>query len=147
MKNIKLIVLSTFLLVFSLGMLSIKTEVHAESTNQNGINRYEYNIKRLKRTSFGNIYNTFNKKKKRTVFFGFKECPYCQKFSYQIKKISKKHTIYYMNIDNIKNNANVMEKMIHTFNIREFPTIETFKKHKITSKLVGSKSNINNLKF
>lgn len=127
---------------------SIRASAYSNNANNiYNIKKYDHNIKYLRKASFGYINKKYRSGKRISVFFGFKECPYCQRFSYKLQSISKRHLIYYLNIDSLRNHYNIMKKLSKNFKIKEFPTLETFHNGKIASKIVGSNGNIRNFKF
>lgn len=131
-----------FLFVFSNKNISANENQNIKEQSQ-----YQRNIKGLHKISFNNFMKKYNSKKRFTTFIGFKECPYCQKFSYKLKKFNKKNIIYYLNFDDLKNNYMHLIKIKNIFKIKYVPTMETFSNKKIVSSISGSNANIKKLKL
>lgn len=139
-KIIKRILLS---LVIATGFALLPAQVSHASTSESNVTQvtipqYLNNISRVHKVNVKRFYNLIKNTNKKPFyfFFGFKECPYCRKFSPVLKEfMQRKNTlpIYYVDVTTFgsKDRQNVkMSKAVNNF-------ITTKVKLKTTPTIVG----------
>lgn len=147
MKRIGLFLSLAFIIFF---VMFSTSNARADSNSENnittvGIYKYKLNIKKVTPISGKTFVNKLNKKQSFIVFFGFKECPYCRKFSPVLKKyLSKKNhkRVYYVNLDQFNPNKKKDVKIVRTIQkktkLKETPTIQKITHGRVSKTLIGS---------
>lgn len=146
-------------------------EVHADVANNSdskieqaqsnitkiSIKQYEKNIRRTKTITVDQFLKLVKKQGKGFyLFFGFKECPYCRRFSPTLKLFSTQkgvRPIYYVNVDTFGVNDNKNSdsyKYVRTFigtkiKLKSTPTIAAVKDGHVIGQYNDSKTTLHQL--
>lgn len=154
----------TLLLVLFIGstksLASDGTSASDEITNIT-IPQYKQNIRGIKSISGKTLLKKIKSQNNFVLFIGFKECPYCRKFSpvlheyltyrHQIGTRKSTKPIYYLDIDSYKNKdtkKSALEyiKILKVTKLKTTPTIDQFVHGKIRVKIANSNTTFQELK-
>ncbi|WP_024526965.1 thioredoxin fold domain-containing protein [Levilactobacillus brevis] len=154
-------------LVFSLFFYTNALASGTNSTAEKNITtisipQYEKNINGVKKVSGSTVLSKLKAHKTFVLFIGFKECPYCRKFSPVLKKYlnyqnkrriaHKANTnVYYLNIDQYRNkdtkrSALQYMKILKVTNLKTTPTVDKFIHGKLNKKIANANVTFKELK-
>ncbi|KRO10487.1 PedC/BrcD family bacteriocin maturation disulfide isomerase [Lactiplantibacillus xiangfangensis] len=112
--------------------------------------QYLSNIKGVKYLSASAYLDMLKNGQKFVLFIGFKECPYCRKFSTTLNAYLKNPTtqIYYLDLDQFDNDSmqNLFDQVITDSGLQYTPTVEKINQGVIVNKLVGSTITLSQLR-
>lgn len=137
---------------------SPKIELAQSHITKVSIKEYKENIKHTKSITVKHFFELLKKHRGKSfyLFFGFKECPYCRKFSPTLKLFSMQRQvrpIYYVNVDtfgvNDRKNSKVY-KYVQTFigtkiRLKSTPTVVGIKNGYIIGQYNDSKTTLQQL--
>ncbi|WP_299515963.1 conjugal transfer protein TraF [uncultured Rummeliibacillus sp.] len=145
-KIINSILLVIASISIGLAVSSVNSKASTTSSSESEITsitipQYKKNIKKVTNISETTFLKKLKSGKQFIVFFGFKECPYCRKFSYTLNKFLKqsRKKVFYVDLDKItKKDSLKTKKMLKASGLKYTPTIEKINHQKITKTLIGS---------
>lgn len=110
--------------------------------------QYNKNMKSTKRVNVNKVYTMFKAKKTFYLYVGYKECPYCRKFSSTLNKFSQKKRVFYFDMDqkiNKKLAPKVKYVLYNKLKLKTTPSVYYVKNGVVHKKVSNSKATLKDL--
>lgn len=112
--------------------------------------QYLDNIKNVSPISANNLIQKIKAKDSFIVFIGYKECPYCRKFSPTLKNFLSQSDkkIFYLDLDQFDSpeTADSFQEIVKDTNLKYTPTVERISNGYISTQLIGWNTTTSQLK-